>query len=161
MTPIILNPTEQSLVAFLLFKPVSRAYPCPQKKHYGKRWVQYQAGVAEGSHKGHCTPRQQSCGLAGQAQSWPDQRHMHPSPSVPNSQESWQGAPAVSVQSYGFLLKWEMSLLWHRGLGSGWHMAFQEHLASLKCFTALHRDPLTGSGSEAVLQEGRLYFPFS
>lgn len=47
MTPIILNPTEQSPIALLLLKHVQGAYPCPQKKSYRKRWVQYQAGVAE------------------------------------------------------------------------------------------------------------------
>lgn len=78
-----------------------------------------------------------------------------------SAQESWQGAPAASSRSYCFLLKWKMSLLWHKGPGLGWRTAFQEHLASLKCFTALKRESLIGSGSQAVWQEGRLHFPFS
>lgn len=69
VTPITLNIMEQSLVAFLLFEHVQGAYPCPQKKCYRKRWVQYQAEVAEGSYSGHRTPQQESCTMAGQAQS--------------------------------------------------------------------------------------------
>jgi len=40
-------------------------------------------------------------------------------------------------------------------------MALQEHLVSLKCFTALYSDSLTGSGSKPVLQEGGLHFSAS
>lgn len=58
MTPTFLNPTEQSLIAFLLFKHVAGAYPCPQEKCYGKRWGgrrEQSGGLACQTH-GICVP---------------------------------------------------------------------------------------------------------
>lgn len=106
MTPPFLNPTEQSLIAFLLFQHVAGAHPCPQEKCYGKRWGgrrEQSGGQARRTH-GICVPVLQ-CLIPRR---------------IPRCSSCQLTELQLSTQT-------DMPLLWHGGPSSGSHMASHEH----------------------------------
>lgn len=82
-------------------------YTLAHNKMLCKEVVQDQAGAAEKSHRGHCIPQHQHCGLAGQAKGTCTLLFQ---PLIPRRATGRKGAAAVNSQTSRFQLKWEMFL---------------------------------------------------